>query len=284
METIVKREHTKAHDLINRFLERHRERHAGLYEGDLYKCLNADFVSEHTKTKTRDALIAILAEEQQGRCCYCMRKINGLLPGDRSIEHVIVNHPTDDNDYNQYLGHGTSLDTSAITSSSSFIEKQTPPPPYPHSVAYENMLLSCMGHCHVGLGTSSTCNNYRGHKFVKPLPLMPNINNEIKYRKDGFIYWTRENDDTNPAVEILGLNNEVLKLIRRIWYKLSSTGQNAATCNRQQIVYEILGEVLDEGETNVSAFLQLLFLFANNSWYWDLLQQFDYFNDSSKFE
>lgn len=279
MEHIIKARHEEAHALIDGFLQRHREK-KGTYQDDLYYWLGADFV--FGLPKTRAALVDILLDEQQGRCCYCMRRIIELPPEERTIEHVIVNHPKDEDDYNQYLGKNSQLDTADMISTANFIVKQTPPPPYPHSVAYENMLISCAGHCHLGIGTSFTCNKHREHKFVYPLPLMPIVTEEVKYQKNGFVYWTKETDTENPTIELLGLNYDVLKLIRRIWYKLSSMELDASSCDRQQLAYEVLGDMLDEGidDTNV----QILFLFANNDWYWNLLCQFDYFNDVSKFE
>lgn len=279
MEQIVKKRHDEAHALIDGFLERHREKH-GHYEGDLYSYLGADYISGQVKTKI--ALRDILLDEQGGRCCYCMRRIGELAPEERSIEHVIVNHPKDDDDYNQYLGKSLQLDAAEMISSSDFLARQTPPPPYPHSVAYENLLMSCAGHCHLGVGTSFSCNNYRGHKFVHPLPLMGDVAAEVKYRKNGFVYWENEADTENPTLELLGLNYDILKLIRRIWYKLSYTGLDVVNCNRQLVVYDVLGDMMDEGASD--AVLQMLFLFADNEWYWGLLCQFDYFNDLKKFE
>lgn len=280
MEAIIKTKHKEAHALIDGFLQRHLIKHNGVYEGDLYKYFCADFADE--QIKTRQVLVNILLKEQGGRCCYCMRRIEVLPAEDKSIEHIIVNHHIDANDYNQYLGHNSQLDSSYIIPSTDFIAKQTPPPPYPHSIAYENMLISCAGRCHLGLRTPFTCNNHRGHKFIKPLPLMVNIRDEVKYKKNGFVYWSKETDTTNPTIEVLGLNYDVLKLIRRLWYKLSSMGLNAVNCNIQELAYNVLGDMLDEGENEAS--IQLLFLFTNNKWYWELLLQFDYFNDSSKFE
>lgn len=66
-----------------------------------------------------------------------------------------------------------------------------------------------------------------------------------------------------------------------MWYKLSSMGLDAVNCDRQQLIYEVLGDMLDEGVSD--AYFQTLFLFAKNDWYWSLLFQFDYFNDVSKF-
>lgn len=280
MEPVIKNGHAMAHTLIDGFLQRNKDRHGGIYTDDLYKYLGADFVPG--RTKTRKALVDILLKEQHGRCCYCMRRIDGLPPEEVSIEHVIVNHPKDDNDYNQYLGKSEQLDAADMIPSSEFIARQTPPPPYPHSVAYENMLMSCAGHCHLGVGTSFTCNNYRAHKFVHPLPLTTNINKEIKYRTDGSVYWVNETDTVNPTVDNLGLNYVVLQLIRRIWYKVASKGLNVHICNRQELIYEVLGEMIDEGKDDAA--MQTLFLFANNTWYWDLLLQFDYFDDKAKFE
>ena len=280
MDSIIKAKHKEAHSLIDGFLQRHKGLNGGAYRGDLYECLGADYVLG--ETKTIKALRGILLEEQGGRCCYCMRRIDDLDPKERSIEHVIVNHPKDDNDYYQYLGKNSLLDTADMVSSAAFLASQSTPPPYPHSVAYENMLISCAGHCHLGVGTSFTCNGFRGHKFIHPLPLMANITHEVKYLKNGFVYWVNETNSMKPTIECLGLNNDVLKLIRRVWYKLSSMENNATDCNRQQLAYEVLGEMLDEGASD--SYIQTLFLFAHNDWYWNLLQQFNYFNNASKFE
>lgn len=280
METIVKKKHNEAHSLIDGFLQRHLEKHGGKYVQDLYDYLCADWVPGQVKTKK--ALQNILLEEQNGRCCYCMKRIEGLRPEQMSIEHVIVNHPNDANDYNQYLGRNSQLDKADIIRTDEFIEKQVPPPPYPHSVAYENMLMSCDGKCHVGSNTPFSCNNKRLHEFVVPLPLMPNINAEIKYMKDGYVYWNNETSSGILSVDILGLNNGVLRIIRRIWYKLAIDKINPQECNRQDLVYEVLGDMLDDGSTDAD--IQTLFLFANNNWYWELLLRFDYFNDPTKFE
>lgn len=110
---------------------------------------------------------------------------------------------------------------------------------------------------------------------------MANVGNEVRYQKNGFVYWINETDTENPTIECLGLNHDVLKLIRRMWYKLSSMGLDAVNCDRQQLIYEVLGDMLDEGVSD--AYFQTLFLFAKNDWYWSLLFQFDYFNDVSKF-
>lgn len=279
MEYIVKTRHDEAHSLIDGFLQRHKDKHNGLYQGDLYYCLGADFV--FGQPKTRAALVNILLAEQGGRCCYCMRRISELDPRERTIEHVIVNHPKNEDDYNQYLGKSSQLDAADMISSADFLTRQIPPPPYPHSVAYENMLMSCAGHCHLGIGTSFTCNCCREHKFIYPLPLMANVANEVKYQENGFVYWMNETDTENPTIECLGLNYDVLKLIRRMWYKLSSMGLDVDKCDRQQLAYEVLGDMLDEGAND--AYIQTLFLFAHNDWYWSLLHQFDYFNNVSKF-
>lgn len=279
MEFINKQSHRQAHSLEDGFLQRNKERHDGRYTGDLYTYLGADFCVQGVKTKK--ALAAILEVEQHNRCCYCMRNIDQLKAEEKSIEHVIVNHPVDDEEYNKYLMHGSSLDGADIINSSVFLERQTPPPPYPHSVAYENMLMSCAGRIHVGIKTSFTCNGKRCHSYVPPMPLMPAISNEVKYRKDGSVYWTKETSIKKPTVEILGLNDPTLQIIRRIWYKLSSQNLLPSTCDKESLVYEILGDMLDEGKDDPQ--IQLLFLFLNNSQYWNLIQQFDYFNDVSKF-
>lgn len=279
MEYVDKQHHRQAHSLEDGFLQRNKDRHDSRYTGDLYEYLGADFCAPGQKTKK--VLVTILEAEQHNRCCYCMRNLVPLKAEDKSIEHVIVNHPTDDAEYNKYLMHGSSLDNADIIQSSLFLDRQTPPPPYPHSIAYENMLMSCAGRIHIGVRTSFTCNGKRCHAFVPPMPLMQNISREMKYRKDGSAFWTKDSNTEVPFVEILGLNDPTLQIVRRIWYKLSLQKLLPNTCDKESLVYDILGDMLDEGKDDAQ--IQLLFLFVNNNQYWDLVQQYDYFNDVSRF-
>lgn len=284
METIVKGRHEEAHTLINGFLQRHFARH-GIYREDLYKYLGADYVPGFPKT--RNALLNILSDEQEGRCCYCMRQINDLGPGEKTIEHVIVNHPENQADYEQYLNHNSFLDDAPIQSTADFVSRQNaapqnPPTSYPHSVAYENLLMSCAGHIDLSSRSSLTCNNKRCHRFIMPLPLMANTGNDVKYRKDGSVYWVYETQTENTTVNILGLNHIILRTIRRIWHKISEAGQNADSCDRKKITLEALDDAIADGEDD--AVLKWLFLFASNDNYWNMLKQFSYFNNLDRFE
>ena len=67
MEQIVKTRHEEAHALIDGFLQRHKDKHRGTYQENLYYWLGADFV--FGRPKTRAALATILLDEQEGRCC-----------------------------------------------------------------------------------------------------------------------------------------------------------------------------------------------------------------------
>ncbi|MCF0199096.1 MAG: hypothetical protein HUK02_07200 [Bacteroidaceae bacterium] len=277
MKTIVKRQHAAAHALIDGFLSGNKERHGGAYAGDLYERLSADWTSRHTKTLRE--LKDILLDEQQGLCCYCMRDLSSLPDGEKTVEHVIVNHPDSEEEYKRYLGHGSQLDEADMISAAEFLDKQLPPPPYPHSVAYENLLISCNGRCHIGVNAAFTCNNKRVHTFVCPLPLMPDVEREMVYSSNGFVTWARETntDPDRMATEVLGLNHDVLRMIRRLWCKMSNMGTDVDDRDHEAIILETLADLLTEGADDAT--LQLLFMFRGDSWYWTLLKQFHYFKD-----
>ena len=112
--------------------------------------------------------------------------------------------------------------------------------------------------------------------------MMANTGNDVKYRKDGSVYWVYETQTENTTVNILGLNHIILRTIRRIWYKISEAGQNADSCDRKKITLEALDDAIADGEDD--AVLKWLFLFASNDDYWNMLKQFSYFNNLNRFE
>lgn len=279
MKHIIKKQTVQAHELLDGFLERNKSRHNGVYTDDLFANLGADYCPPASKTKKK--LADIILAEQEGRCCYCMRNIAELDSQERNLEHAIVNHPVNLDEYNLYLDKGSSLDSAPIEPSSTFLIKQAPPPPYPHSIAYENLLVLCAGHLHVASATPLSCNCKRVHHYVAPLQLMKDIEQEIIYLHNGLMVWINETNTNTPSIEVLGLNNQVLKIIRRLWYNLSRDHLNPQNCNKDEVIYNVLSEMLDDNESDSA--IQTLFLFQTNSWYWDLLRQFDYFNDVNRF-
>ena len=216
-----------AHAILDDFLERYQEG-GEPFPKDLYDALKSDRKNNCVNT-FRNYSERIL-EENAFRCCYCMRTIRRNVNSQRypvTLEHVILNCIDTKEQYDEYFKYSSDLDSQNIVLTDDFLKNKKPTwPPYPHRIAYENLIPSCYGQFpSSGEKSSQTCNLKRGNDFVPPFVFRKKIHNEIKYYKRyGTIAWTADNGD-EPCVNKLGLNYIALRLIRLAWYYLSSKGK-----------------------------------------------------------
>lgn len=167
------------------------------YIGFNYGGLSADPYRSELKTLT--------LQEQNHYCCYCMRKINH---SDSNLEHIIPQNPKDD-DFEKYLKTCSDFEKKVIHKNNEAelniqlnletLEK------YPHDIAYHNLISSCVSKEH--------CNSKRKNFYIEPIMYYENIENIIIYEPIGSIY----GETLNPFLIILGLNEDGLTKIRRLW-------------------------------------------------------------------
>jgi uncharacterized protein (TIGR02646 family) len=122
----------------------------------------------------KDDLRNKLIEEQGFICCYCMDRV-GFMHS--KIEHFKP----------RSLFRGEQLD-------------------------YSNLFVACLG----GEGRSKNkqhCDTKKGQDVLENIHLLTNIEKDISYKKDGFIYSTNTNID-KELDEVLNLNYETLKTNR----------------------------------------------------------------------
>ncbi|MDR0750522.1 MAG: hypothetical protein LBF62_13265 [Tannerellaceae bacterium] len=94
---------------------------------------------------SRTLLIQRLRQEQHNRCCYCMRNMENENE-QKTLEHIIPKSITKKDDFNKYLNSETVLNSSNVCLTKEFIDKKEKKfPPFPHSVAYQNLTISCNG-------------------------------------------------------------------------------------------------------------------------------------------
>jgi hypothetical protein len=117
------------------------------------------------------------------------------------------------------------------------------------------------------------CNNRRKDKKIKPIVLYSAINEDIKYKSNGFVIWEKESDIENPTIENLGLNDNTLKMIRRIWL-FACTKEidvlNLTKDERSNLVSNLILQV-EKNEEDV------LLKFEEDK-QWELLRKYDYFS------
>jgi len=263
-----------AHELIKEFLKRRLEED-GEYPKDLYAAFKG-------YPECKDAFVEKILEDNNHRCCYCMRDIKGT-----TLEHMIPQSVKTQKDFSKYFQNESYLDISYMILAQDFLDNPHEVPPYPHTIAYENLIPSCFGN--LPSGAPKCCNNYRKDKFVQPLVFRPNIHEEVKYYGDGNIVWTEEPEDPeypegkNPTIVKLGLACLELKAIRRIWYYLSSHDLNCEDTNKNLAIDDLLIELGTPKDAEDRNMQQMLINFKKPE-YWELLKKYTYFANKEIFE
>lgn len=260
--------------IVSEFLDCfHARRNA--YPDDMYSAFSREIDDAHDHVRFLDRLKnEVLIPEQQGHCCYCMRNLNSCHRV--TVEHIMPNHAVNTVELDQYRLRPTPLD--GLPHSDDF--KSMNPmvyPPHPHSIAYQNLVLSCDGDFFHENTRAACCNLKRRHQFVPPLVLYPEITETFVYRADGWAEWTEDPQpphSVNNAMRILGLNNGVLRMIRRIWFFCQDQHLEPQEQGKEIIVNTLMG-YLDPNSTTESE-IQMLANFKKEK-YWNLLLQYEAF-------
>jgi len=286
----------QAHTLLCAFLSRCQN--GGFSPNDdLYDKMKSDRdPSGQNADTTYNILRRQLLQDNQGRCCYCMRTIG---EENTTLEHVIPNKIADQAHYDEYHTFYSREDWGKMIFSRVFLANpRWPFRAFPHTVAYENLIPSCNGKFAKNVSDdiharddreSKCCNNKRGNEFVIPFVLNQQMVSEFKYMRNGYVIWpvvdrnirgdARKKllEEHLKTINNLNLNCPELVAIRRIWFFLSSLGKDCDSTEKDKTVFYLTeDDNLTEEERNM----------LNNFWsdnYWALLAEYRYFNDSNKF-
>lgn len=234
----------------------------------------------------RSRLRPILAGEQRDYCCYCMRKLYiqdiNNHKANVTLEHIVPNkiNPEEWNrDKAQYQTFTNLTNTYIDICPGGVLQAgqnniKVTNVPHPHFVSYHNLVASCDGRTlETGvISEKNCCNNKRGNAFVLPMYLSNDVENEIGYDRDGKL-------DYDPTVfqddwfQILNLNCDWLKLVRKIWYKISQSDyterdiDNAINDRTQR--HDIIDDIDNENEISSWATNDVLWnLFSEYSWFY----------------
>lgn len=287
----------RVHRLLRRFLDRSREKNP--YPTDLYGAMKDDVdpdpgLNPDQKSTYRlllewileDSRSGVAMSQGEGYCCYCMRRIkaDGIHS---TLEHVIPKTVDEMDDYLRYFAVPSELENDEhimVMKTVFFRRHHRQAPPFPHNVAYENLVASCDGSLPKGSNNHVCCNNPRGNHYIPPLMFMPNIRDEIKYKKSGMVIW-KDNPDIDKRErkrvinDELKLNHDVLRIIRRIWCHLSEHGMD---CNLNETERRRLIDTM-RSSCLLAADKEIIQNFLENDNYWELLEEYSYFNDFTKF-
>jgi len=166
----------------------------------------------------------LLILEQDEMCCYCMKNIKNE---NITIEHYIPKKDAiTDNEiikFNKYLDEAEILRNNVVNKNifkNTRIELNTPP--FPHDIAYHNLLVSCNGKIIENKDdiVSNFCNNKRSDSYIPAFTYDTEIENKIVYNKDGSVLY-KYDTDKSEYINTLNLNYSTLKKIRRLWFIFS---------------------------------------------------------------
>ena len=251
----------KGHAIIRKFLRKQWDKDSGTY-------FNLNF----NQLKRDKAFQRQLINEQNGFCCYCMRHLN---KGEITLEHVMPQKiklediATDVKYYAQY-GRLKRKYVKYINPIPKIRKLKVPP--YPHSIAYENIVASCKGKLYDNgkdYVLHLCCNNFRGNKKIVPLFFIRDIEAQIEYRKDGTIDCPERFDST---VKSLNLEHHSLVFIRRIWASIVKMGITVNEIRAAQGDRLLREDIISDIDLKKAERDKL-----KNNIYWNLLNEFYWF-------
>lgn len=241
--------------IVNAFIENQKD----LGKDCSYYC----FGITQYKNELRDALI----EEQHNLCCYCMRKLSNDQT--TTLEHIIPRNSSDA-ELEAYKANNPVWFTEVIHLSN--FNNTRPTPPFPHSVAYQNLVASCKGILKENSNESCCCNNKRGHHNIRPIFLDDNIDELIEYScMSGTVKSSNADTVIDNTLSLLGLNDNTLKEIRSLW----------ALVVKKHILIDSKGnsrELVNAFGTDlVSQVPDRYIKYVKNSYYWKLFISYKWF-------
>lgn len=251
------------------------------------------------KGKYRKALTRILLDNQNGLCCYCLRRLKTAQDEQFSeqkitLEHIIPRGYTSSDNVEYYQSApGLSPNDVEITDryeSINYVQKKNI---HPHKIAYNNLLISCNGtfpnkETQNGGRQKICCNLVRLRKNAYPIYYLPHVSTLVAYLKDGDVQavpGTTEFDLVDTMLTNTELHCDSLKEIRLLWYLLRDEDiEDIVQCNASESLRSfILSKHLFDSSSNVEIerASELVTKFSKPE-YWDTFMLYSVFHNVMK--
>lgn len=212
------------------------------------------------KNQLRDALI----DEQKGLCCYCMRQMK--KDATTTLEHIIPKGSTEIEFETYKVNHPNYF--TEVVHLSNFTHKNSTPP-FPHSVAYQNLAASCKGILTENSKSSSCCNNKRRNDSVTPIMLDPNVATLVEYLEMSGAIQSSNNDSLIAnTISKLGLNDGTLKEIRVLWALVAK--KRISIGNRRELTKAFNTDLISNVPLQYRKYI-------TNDYYWNLFSSYNWF-------
>lgn len=229
-----------AHQIVNRFLHDAWDKESRCY-------VNCDYEAFKNNIRFK----SLLYHEQDGYCCYCMRKLDLKDKGKCTMEHVMP-HKVKGKDVAFYYANVPNLRKNVRNL---LIAKDTPRlkhfHPYPHFCAYENLVLSCSGSIYrtdhpeeeFASKLHECCNNPRGSNRV--IPMFFFRTQDFNYDPEGVLSFPPQYEDSIKALRLETTEN--LCLMRKAWasiVKYHTLGEVALAVENPSLREDILMDTI----------------------------------------
>ena len=238
---------------------------------------------------TGDGWQQILLEEQDGLCCYCMKR---LKADEVSVEHLVPenfdNNQNPQAEYAYYARFAPRI-ASYVELAEDFSKRRFMSDAdidavrrMPHLIAHSNLFAACQ-HKKNSKEVGCSCNSHRGNIPIMPLMLMNNVGSLVKYEENGDVSLLLQDvRESERILSALDINCDNLRQIRRLWY-LAKHQQvpvlDITSMNDGQRVEFILGLFGVEEIFDLDVDYQKYCRFGNEGEdaYWKLFLQYDWF-------
>lgn len=251
----------EGNSIVNKFIE------------DQWDVNSQRYINLSYKDFDKSKMVKLAREEQTNFCCYCMRT---LTDQNITLEHIIPNKIRSKPDYQEevkkYQDFEVLMKNVSVWEDEDFF-KVKPAPPFPHFIAYQNLVASCNGELMDKNGSKlerhQCCNNRRENDFVIPYFFFSDVLQRFSYAKDGDIICDEEFVDT---LKKLNLQDGTLKLLRKAWCLLGmNVSVNEIEAGRND--FEKRFEILDEADIDQTIKNTLL-----SDIYWNLFCEYKWFH------
>lgn len=235
---IDKNTHKQAGDeVIDDFLNTCCRTPNGRYQGIRYDKKRDDgtnpaFCSANGRS-FRKRLVNVLLSNQQKKCCYCLRKLKiNKVDGDDelvTLEHIIPRGFESGAAKLAYYQRCSTIDSTKVQLTDEFESAAVQTlPPYPHKVAYNNIVASCNGTFPNELSSRGgksklCCNETRHEDDAYPVYFLPNIAGMVEYSSNGDINaksGSGYETEISTLISNVKLQCKSLVDIRQLWFEL----------------------------------------------------------------
>lgn len=240
----------------------------------------------------------LMLENQDGYCCYCMRKIKvrqDEIDSDEVVtrEHIIPRGFTMDNQdrVENYYQNCTELSTDEVLLTDRFEDPSYKQklPPFPHKVAFNNLVASCNGTFPYVRSSNFSkskicCNEVRHEEDAYPVYYHPDIESMVEYGTDGGIQPciginTEMESRISDVIAHARLDCDTLKDIRYLWFVLSHvTKAEIYNCRTSEQRNRLLSDLLYRPDFWKEDNVKLHDNFQKDD-FWNTFMLYDYFYD-----